>query len=241
MVDVYLGEHHVGVCGPDGQATWFEVASLNNAMDVLAQQIELAIGRRPVIHKPRIRVWLSGALARPFLLEPVPGISRWAEAYAVAQSLVLPSTGLQGPCTVWLDQWRENQACVAVAAQDVYLNALLELEASHRWLAHSVRPWWSQALAVALKGERIPEYLSVEDTDALVELAGKNGTWVTVNGVVPRPDAAQGIAMVRRGLLRAGVAPSQGQRIYLEFGTGDSKHGNETNVAGFRARQEWLA
>src|SRR5688500_3527851 len=114
VLDVYLGVSHGGVACGLRRLMWQPHATLEAGLGAL---FECVSGQRPSGWRGRAaaRIWLSGALARPFLCGPVEGLKRWAEVEAFATAMAPDLTGLAGPCVVHVDEWPKPDAVLAVA------------------------------------------------------------------------------------------------------------------------------
>lgn len=125
----------------------------------------------------RLDIWLSGALARPFVLPPLAGLKTCAEAVRVAQAKASDATGLPGDSTVWLDRWKPGQACVAVAMQRELSEALLALKRANGFAVKQIRPWWSavQHAIASMPAMGQPEMLAIRESDSLVCLGANGG------------------------------------------------------------------
>jgi hypothetical protein len=239
VINVYLGTTRVGVQRPDQPAEWAEDLSGEALWEALTRLLAPAGPVRPwYARRPALSVWLSGAWARPFVLDPVPGLKTRDEADAVAQSLAAERLGLARTQVVWLDAWHPERACMAVAADTQMLHRLHALATEQEWRLRGVRPWWSAALNSALAAERKPALLSLEEEgEAMTLLAGAAGEWSLVKSVVPMP--SQAAAIVQRAKLHASVATDQILKVSL-VGT-DARTDGDSAVAGFASRWEWLA
>ena len=225
LVDVYLGETAAAVmtAGESGEtdaAHWLAATSVDEAWGLVAQHMAGTDGnRRP---GRRVRLWLSGALARPFMFGPVAGLRRWAEANDVAASMASDATGLIGPCAIWLDDWRPDAPCLAVAMNRSLLDAIETSAAEHGLRIASIRPWWTAVLGAALQTPEAPRCLTIEDSDALVLLSGSELMFGTAVAYAPRPDAQQTEALLARGLLAAGIERTQASRASLSRNSASS-------------------
>ena len=212
---IYLGQTRVGVwstSSPDVGVQWL---SAESAQDGWARGIErLRQDGQP--KRQRVKVWLSGALARPFVFEPVQGLRRWSEALQVAAGLAPDATGLEGPCEVWLDDWAPGKSCIAVAV-DRGLRELIESSAKTEKLRlTAIRPWWAEALREVVRAEASTTgLLAVEEVDALTVLSGDGGVLAAASCYSPRPDSTQTEALLTRALMAANVMSANGRRASL--------------------------
>jgi hypothetical protein len=242
MINIYLGSSSVGIQGPTTVQQWSGGLSGDQALGTLAGLLNQEVKRtRWYQRKQSVCIWLSGALARPFVLNPMPGLKTWTEAMAVAQSLAAEQTGLIAPTVVWLDAWKPQQVCMAVAADAQVLNKVHELTAEHGCKLCGLRPWWSAALSSAMAGERKPALLAVEeDGESLTLLAGEEGTWSLAKSISPMTTHAT--AVVQRAMFNTGVTADRVLKIKLRGVEPRPVEGDEpARVAGFDARWEWSA
>lgn len=212
---IYLGQTRVGVwstASADAGVRWLPVGS---AQEGWARGIEL-LRQDGQPKRQRVKVWLSGALARPFVFEPVQGLRRWSEALQVAAGLAPDATGLGGPCEVWLDDWAPSRSCIAVAV-DRGLRELIESSArTEKLRLTAIRPWWTEALREVIRAEAwTTGLLAVEEVDALTVLSGDGGVLAAASCYSPRPDSAQTEALLTRALMAANVMSANGRRARL--------------------------
>lgn len=199
-VDVYLGTRWAAM---DGGVEAPRCAPAGDFADALSHA-ETWLRQLP----PRspVRVWLSGSQCRPFLWQPPPGLRGRAEVERVAAAMAAERTGMAPPTRSWVERRPSGNACVVVAAQAASLQSVEALvrDSGHR-LA-SLKPWWSTALAFAMREEGGCTSLAVLDCDALAIFAGLDAAMVeaTVFTPVLDLDAARGL------VARAAVALPQG-------------------------------
>ncbi|MDH0867072.1 hypothetical protein [Mitsuaria sp. GD03876] len=147
----------------------------------------LAAGWKDVPAGTRLRVAVSGAVCRPYLLPEVEGVTGEADWAAIAASLVEESTGLPSDSPVWLDAGQASPR-LAVAIDAAWLRGLESL-AGRR--LESVRPWWAMAIdaarAASASATASPSPaagaaggrhgLAVADSEALVLLLAEGDTY----------------------------------------------------------------
>jgi hypothetical protein len=172
-MDVFLGRSVLGVYQLDKPARWFDVSNAFEGWDRAKQEIESMGGKHTA--KVRTRVWLSGSVARPFLLPILPGLTRAHDALKVAQTMCAEATGLAGPCRLWLDDWVKDQACLAVAMEQSVVDAIEASAGKAKFVLEGLRPWWSEALRASLNlvdRSLRPSLLAIDDGEALTVLGG---------------------------------------------------------------------
>jgi hypothetical protein len=101
----------------------------------------LAAGLRELPRGTRVRVAVSGAICRPFVLPDVDGATGEGDWTAIAASMVEDATGLPADSRVWLDAGQASPR-LAVAIDAAWLRGLEALGAR----IESVRPWWALAI-----------------------------------------------------------------------------------------------
>jgi hypothetical protein len=204
-VDVYVGLDGCWVSGSgaeQGRAVAF--ADLARALRSVQQRVEAARRGRRLYRRARLRIWLSGGLARPFVVGPVAGLRRWHEAVALASAAAADATGLAEPCRVVLESWPGEQAALAVAAPAPTLQDIEQETQRLRLPVQSIRPWWCALL------ERSPSQLSaqalaIEDRDALTILRERAGQFVLARTYAPKPSADQVAPIIARTALAEGI------------------------------------
>jgi len=163
----------------------------------------------------RVRVWLSGAWALPFVMQPVAGLRNWREALAAAGAVAGDQTGWAKPAAVWLDSVPQQHAALGVAAAQPVLAALNRGAAEVGVRLQSVRPWWALALDEARRDGDGVELLAAEDSDALILLSATGEHWREAAAYAPKPVAQQAEAVVQRRAMAQGIAAERVRRSRL--------------------------
>jgi hypothetical protein len=179
-MDIFLGRSVLGVCTLGKPARWFDVSNAFEGWDRAQQEIESMGGKHKA--KVRTRVWLSGSLARPFMLPVLPGLTRAQDALKVAQTMCAEATGLADPCRLWLDDWVKDQACLAVAMEQSLVDAVEAGAGKAKFVLESLRPWWSEALRESLSLAEHPSLLAIDDGEALTVLGASKQGFTTAVG-----------------------------------------------------------
>lgn len=228
-VDIYLGHDSVAwrVVGRD--AVRAAVATPHEGLQAAQKAIE-GLGRI------KIRLWLSGRLAPPFLVEPVPGVKGHRELRQIAEAVAQQATGLAEPCEVWIEpRAGRDEVVVGVAVARTLVASVQEmLGAGSSAHLQSIRPWWAlvQNRALARNKGKL-QILRVEEPDGLVLLAAKDRTFACAAAYWPASAVENRHAMVARALLNADVPSAKGWRVV--WGGDASK---SSDVAGFAATWE---
>lgn len=218
VFDVYLGVAIGGLMRGGERAMWQSHATVDAGAGVLFEHA------RKQARKP-VRVWLSGALARPFLCGPVQGLKRWSEVTAVAQAMAHDATGLAAPCEVQVETWPSPHAALAVAI-DPRMRLAIEAAAREHGLAlQSLRPWWAAAFNQVLASAPGARLVAVADSDALTLLGGDDERVHTASAYVPRPSDEQAGQSIARLALTAGVGAAQMVRVRLARGEMEAGQG----------------
>jgi hypothetical protein len=159
--------------------------------------------------KRPVHVWLSGALARPFLFGPVSGLKGWREACAAAAALAPAACGLSGPCEVFLETDPADGPVLATAVEQSLLDALHAHARVARLRVASIRPVWARAVDDAAFEKEQALLLCGRDADALTVLAfrGKQVTFAAT--YAPAPDAANSLLLLRRLRASTGLGVDQ--------------------------------
>lgn len=218
-VDVYLASGRVGISDASESPAWTLFQVPVDDPGLLAGEVASAAhGRR------KVRLWLSGELARPFLFGPVAGLRRWAEVERVLEAAAPDATGLDGPCKVWIDGDPTRQACVAVAVPAALVEALAAARREKRLAVVSVRPWWSVALNAVLASEPSAELVMIDDHDALTVLQGGSGRYVAAATGWPHPADQLGQWLARQRVVHA-VDPARAVYSVMGHSGGSSDDG----------------
>ena len=202
--DVYLGSREVALQWDDETLWSHATADVSDALFHLGSEIGRAAnddGRRIT----KLRIWLSASLCRPVRLPPIGGklssseLRRASEASAVAQS------GMSGPCEVWLDA-PDSTGRLAVVVDQTVLEALDAMAKDLRARISSIRPFWAEALRVALLDRPAMEALAVWEGGALTLLAGAGELISVARSTMSVNDAEGANAAFLRTTIAEGIA-----------------------------------
>lgn len=206
---VYLGLNSAGVWGgpgaPTESARWVPCIS---PLDGWAQACRLLAEKGTGVR--RTRLWLSGALVRPFVLQSIEGLRNATEAFRLATAVAPERTGLDGTCAVWMDRWRPGEATACAAMNQELRNEIEASCAPHRRILSGLGPWWVMALRSVLADEsRSTRLVAIDDTDAVTILCGRGGEFTSAMSVLPKPDHTQIRPMVARMASSEDIAPGE--------------------------------
>ncbi len=199
MTDIYLSDTEVAL-QDDAGALWRDAAgSTPQAIAALASRLESMASRR-------VRVWLGAALCRPVCLAPLAGGLSRREGLHVMEQDAIARSGLVPPCRVSIDVADPAGDVLTVVVQDDVLSAVDRALASHGLRAISIRPWWAQVLAEALRARPALRALGVSEGTAMTILTGDGRQFSGAHAVCPLESAEAGAAAFARSLI-AGMIP----------------------------------
>jgi hypothetical protein len=162
-----------------------------------------------------VRIWLSGALARPFVLEPVAGLRSVVEATALAQAAAAGATGLSGVCAVALESLPVGRLALVTAVEQRVLDALFATLKRHRMTAQSIRPWWARVLEERLRAAAPPQMVCIAEGPVATLLAGEGPAMAMT---VMSSDAQQLGGLVRRVCTGQGIEPERAEVTEVDLG-----------------------
>jgi hypothetical protein len=210
VVDLYVDERLV-VLGSAKGAERFEGA---DAVSALSQALGALQRRRRWFERRSVRLWLSGSLARPFVVEAVTGLRSVSEAQAVAAAAAPGATGLAGPVVVVLESLPIERAALATAVEQRVLDGIHSSLRQHGVRVSSIRPWWARALEGCLRREPDTKLLCVEEPGVATLLAGDGPSLAMT---IAPCDPAQLSALVRRVCIGQGLDVAQAALVRLDL------------------------
>lgn len=231
-VHAYLGTRRVMVSGAAGMQSQ-AVNGLAEALDALRTQMQ-DLGKRS-----RLRLWLSGGLCRPFILDALPGLVSRDEVHRVAAATAAQRTGLAAPCRLWIEPRPGMGDRVVVAMSEQVYGQLNDIfrEAGHAAL--SVRPWWAELLPGAVaKTADAATCLAVRDCDSVTLLFGVGAEVALASTYAPVADDGSAKAIVARTLVSSGLADAQVRFVRL-VNSPQREDGEAAAVAGAWAPDRW--
>lgn len=209
--DIYIGTRAVA-CSAGGGAGWHAQADgLDDALAQLGTRLGAGFGITRRLLRPAVRLWLSGGLCRPCLLQPPVGLSGEAEFDHFARAMAPAAAGLIGPCRVWCDATLAPEAGppaarLVIAVSQPVLDRCLAVMSGARVRPVSVMPWWAGVLNASLRSAQAAkvELLGVRDCDSLTVLAGTAGVFAQASTLGPWAGVA-GVAGAESAWRRASV------------------------------------
>lgn len=211
-IDVYLSHDEVATEDDSGAMWRYAGPSLEAQLDALVERL------RQTAPRARVRVWLSGAFCRAVLVPPVVGARSRAERRQLAEMLASKDSGLTSPCRVAISPGSgAAAAAVAVVVAEDVLATLQRRLGEARIRAVSIRPWFDQALAVALRANEGLQAFAVWEGRALTILMGDAHGFSVARTIYPVEAVEAATAAVARAQVSALVAPDGAQAIRLDW------------------------
>lgn len=222
-MDIYLGESSFAWVGT-ATAQWAQhgrtEARLEGLFAAAAKEWS-----RSFVPLPRrgARLWLSGALARPFLFQQPVGLRHKQDRLAMAQARAVEASGQPGPFVVQTEHNRAQGHQQLGVAMDAALLAGIEAAASAARLPLlSIRPWWAGVLDQALFTQPDLELFSARDSDSLILLSATGDSWTSADAYIPLPSEGEADALVRRKML---VCDAIAERVWVATLVSDTHTG----------------
>lgn len=225
-IDVYVGTRRVAVLAQERPNFVQPVVGCEQALLVLAEQLQQMGGRR------RVRVWLSGGLCRPFIQEQPVGSVTSAEVEKIAFATASQRTGLAAPCRVWIEHRSSAKPRIAVAASETLLLGVKDAAGAAGHVIASLRPWWAEALRhVLASGATNLAGLGIQDCDSVTVLTGAGGEFANASTFSPVVDIASAKAIVARLALSSSTEQARLPLIRLSDTALESSRSLESSLA----------
>jgi hypothetical protein len=144
--------------------------SIDGALDAL--NTGGAVRRRTVMAQT-LHVWLSGAIARPFLFGPVTGLKGWREAHEAAAVVAPAACGLQGRCVSYLEAEPSASAVLATAVEQSVVDGLHNAARARGLRLVSMQPAWARAITGQGRGASADILLCCREHDSITVLASR--------------------------------------------------------------------
>jgi hypothetical protein len=199
----YLGHSRYALGTSPAAGAWQPVPASEDPMVSLMQQA----GQQPPPQR-NLNLWLSGALARPFIAGPLIGLRRWQEVQTILAAMAPEATGLTGPCAVWVAGPVHREACLVVAVPQPLLDDLHRQARVHALRLRSVRPWWSAAFNAARAQMPAAPLWVLDDGEALTCVPSHARAGAYTGTQWPAPDADQRAGWLARLMAGRGLAPA---------------------------------
>jgi hypothetical protein len=212
VCDLYLGSASSGLAQPGQLPNW---QAHTDVAQGFTQRLGELRGQRRRWRRTRLRVWLSAALVRPFVMTQVAGLKGTREVQAMAKEMAAAATGLETDCEVWLSQSLAVGSALCVALPADIRQAILASAKTEGVTLFSLRPWWAAALNETLTQQAGIELFAALDSDALTVLMAKDGAWLSADSYTPRPEPLQLDALVTRLMFASTVDSDKACRVRL--------------------------
>lgn len=202
--DLYLGTRLVALCQGQRLVARQPVANAEAGL-VLATEWLGASG-----YRSKLRIWLSGALCRPFIVESIAGQRGAGEIDRIIQVQAQRALGRQEACRVWQERAARQGQRISIAVGEHWLGKIEQTMRGLRLPVKSIAPWWAEVLrAHSIDGRANAstskpngiQVLAVHDCDSLTILAGSGQGFALVRTVAPIGDATSARSALSRSLL----------------------------------------
>ena len=202
---LYLGTREVAWCNSVGMQHMSLASGLMEGLAVIGKPLA---AQRPWLRK-RLRLWWSGGLCRPFLLEPPANVASEDELLRLATALAPKRSALNEPCRVWMDTDVEGKRLVVAVAEATWL-ACAQMTERAGWQVASAGPWWAEALRIGMVDGPI-DAISVRDCDSVTALSGADESFeraITYSPIVSDQDAKNVLRRIKAapGTIEAAMA-----------------------------------
>lgn len=201
-------------------------AEVNTGLDPLFASIEKPHSRAWWQRKTPVRIWLSGALARPFMLEPMAGLKSWRELTLWAESCAAEAVGMSAPCQVQVEAWPENHPTLAVAMERGLLESIEAQASLHNLHVQCIRPGWAEVANELWQQQPELRLIGVEDADAITLLGSHNQQLNRAHSYWPKPAEDQIDPLLSRMALVMGATAKETHRTkFLPLERGKARMG----------------
>jgi hypothetical protein len=205
-INVFLGQACAAIRLSGGAVTWSTTDSPAAGWRWVAEVLATSASIRA--RRSSIQVWLSGALARPFILPKLPGARDVGEAENIGAHLAAEQTGQTESCCVCLDGWTKDAPCLATAMSRSLHDLLLLPRGKTNPPVCAIRPWWSAGLNAIISCADAPNLIGLRDEESLTVLGGRGDSFELAGSF-----AAMDTMASRQLLARLTVAHSALDRV----------------------------
>lgn len=229
LLELYLSPGAIGRAATAvGAARWTQTSDLADSIRHLGSWLDDAAA--PEVR--RIRVWLSGSFAWPYLVPVASGARNRREVHALATAMARDATGIEGEVRLWLDRWHVDEPTLAVAIPADVWRMLHDMadarNAARRTMPRkqrlpaikiaSVRPWWNlpfDSLLTQSRGDANRVGWSLSDGDGVVHGVVDRGSVVEIGFDRPGLHDPTGSLLRRRLQVNWGAAAA-GRHLHFE-------------------------
>jgi hypothetical protein len=186
--------------------------------DTLTASLAALVARLREEGAPRqLRVWLGASLCRPVRVAPVAGARSRQERLQLAELTAVSQSGLTPPCRVSVDVANGADDAIAVVVEEGVLSAIDRALDSVHLRARSIRPWWAQALAAALRANPALRAFGVLEGRALTFLIGEGRGFSSAQTLYPVESVESASAAFARTLVSAMISPDDALAVSLDW------------------------
>ena len=211
VADVYLSRREVALVDADHALWRREAGTLELGLGSLVEHLRTAGSPRA------LRVWLGADLCRPVRMEPIAGARTRRERWQAAQLKAVAESRLTPPCRVAIDAGGGRGEDLAVVVEERCLAAIASALGSVRTRAASIRPWWGEALACALRANVSLRAFGVWEGGALTTLVGEDGSFSSAQTLYPVESGDAAAAAFARTQVSAMVASEDALAITFDW------------------------
>lgn len=182
--EVYLGTTLLGVRRTQGETMWCERDDANSLQDQLVSMLA-----QDSPDTGRMRVWMSGALARPFVIHSESGAQSYKERQMIGEVLARQSGAFAGDPQVWIEPFRYHSSGLCVATDSSLLQQLHDTARATGLSLGSVRPAWNPVLDA--------QQMPASHVSAMKRIKQKIQSWRSVQDQtkdLARPARADGVS-----------------------------------------------
>jgi hypothetical protein len=148
--------------------------------------------------KRALSVWLSGALARPFMFGPVKGLRGWVEARLAAESYAQQVFGAKGPYQVVLEGDPSARGVLASAVAAPTIDSIYRAASTLSVRIKSIRPAWAGAFDSRHSQISGSTVFACRDADSFTALSFVGGQCESALTHAPPPETNEREMVLRR-------------------------------------------
>ncbi len=211
VADVYLSDGDVAMTDAAGLLWRHDGGPLAAGLAALVEQMSGQGAPRGA------RIWLGASLCRPVRIPAIAGARSRKERLHLAELVAVADSGLTPPCRVSVDAASGADDAVAVVVEEGVLSAIDRALESVKLRASSIRPWWAEALAAALRANPALRAFGVFEGRALTFLIGEGYGFAAAQTLYPVQGVESASAAFARTLVSAMISPDDALAVSLDW------------------------